>query len=69
MKYVIDEKLANAILNYLISRPYVEVANLIQGLHTMVPYDGPSRDLKNGPVIPPLHSDITAMPPFTKALK
>lgn len=69
MKYIIDEKLANAILNYLISRPYVEVANLIQGLHTMVPYEGPTRDLKTGPVIPPpSQTDVTPQP-FVKTLK
>ena len=69
MKYVIDEKLANAILNYLISRPYVEVANLIQGLHTMVPYEGPTRDLKTGPVIPPPSQSDVAVMPFSKPLK
>jgi len=69
MKYIIEEKLANAILNYMISRPYVEVANLIQGLHTMLPYDGPTRDLKTGPVIPPPQSDNAVVSPFIKSLK
>jgi hypothetical protein len=69
MKYIIEEKLANAVLNYMISRPYVEVANLIQGLHTMLPYDGPTRDLKTGPVIPPSQSDNAVVSPFIKSLK
>lgn len=30
--FTIDEKLANAILNYLASRPYVEVFQLVEAL-------------------------------------
>ena len=69
MKYVIDEKLANAILNYLVNRPYLEVANLIQGLHTMVPHDTSIRDLRTGPVIPPPSQSDAAASPFVKLSK
>jgi len=69
MKYIIEEKMANAILNYLMSRPYGEVANLIQGLHSMIPYsETPQRDLKSGPTIPPPGSD-TVVTPFIKIPK
>jgi hypothetical protein len=37
MKYLIEEKLANAILNYLVGRPYIEVANLVQGINSLIP--------------------------------
>ena len=35
MKYIIDEKLVNAILGYLANKPYIEVANIIQGMNGM----------------------------------
>lgn len=37
MKFLIEEKLANNILNYLATKPYIEVANLIHGLNSLVP--------------------------------
>ena len=37
MKYVLDEKVANAILNYLVKQPYIEVANLIQSIQLLPP--------------------------------
>ena len=39
MKYIIDETLVNALLNYLAKRPYIEVANLIQGMNGMLVYE------------------------------
>jgi len=38
MKYIIDEKLATAILNYLIKKPYIEVKHMADGLQTLEPY-------------------------------
>ena len=71
MKFTIDEKLANAVLNYLANRPYLEVANLIQGLQTMTPYDdGAKREgistsiPKESLVTPP--TDAT---PFVRTVK
>jgi len=39
MKYIIDESLANSILDYLVRRPYMDVANLVQALHLMKPLE------------------------------
>lgn len=35
MKYVIEEKLANTILNYLIKKPYAEVKYMADGLQAL----------------------------------
>jgi hypothetical protein len=37
MKYIIDEKLATSILNYLIKKPYIEVKHMCDGLQTLQP--------------------------------
>ena len=39
MKYIIDESLANSILDYLVRRPYIEVANLVQSIHLLKPVE------------------------------
>ena len=39
MKYIIDEKLATSILNYLIKKPYIEVKHMADGLQALHPYD------------------------------
>lgn len=38
--YVIPASLRAALLNYLMSRPYAEVAEGVQALHALVPCDG-----------------------------
>jgi len=35
--YIISEKLANAILNYLVNKPFIEVAHIVQGLQGLSP--------------------------------
>jgi len=35
MQFKIDEKLANTVLQYLASRPYVEVFQLVEALKTL----------------------------------
>jgi hypothetical protein len=37
MKFVIDENLANQLLNYLASRPYAEVHGLVKRLQAIQP--------------------------------
>jgi len=67
MKFIIDEKLANSILNYLAGRPYVEVANLIQGLQTLIPHDdGVKQDASRNMSTPPPISDGS---PFAQNIK
>lgn len=39
MQFIIEEKLANAILDYLVRRPYLEVANLVQSIHLLKPLE------------------------------
>lgn len=41
MDYLIDEKLAKEILNYLAGRPYIEVSGLIQKLQGIKRVDKP----------------------------
>ena len=39
MKLIIDADLANAILNYLVSKPYAEVFNYVSGLQSLKPIE------------------------------
>jgi len=41
MQYIIEDKLAQAILNYLTEKPYREVAALINALSKMKPVEEP----------------------------
>jgi hypothetical protein len=38
MRFIIEEKLANAILNYLANKPYIEVAGLMHGMNSLQPF-------------------------------
>ena len=40
MNYVISEELAQTILQYLVYRPYREVATMVYGLNTLQPIAG-----------------------------
>jgi hypothetical protein len=40
MNYIISAELRQALLNYLESRPYSEVAAGVQALHNLQPLDG-----------------------------
>lgn len=39
MKYLIGEELANAILNYLATKPYIEVAKMMEALQALQPHN------------------------------
>lgn len=47
MKYVIEEKLANTILNYLIKKPYVEVKYMADGLQALPTLQEELEKIKN----------------------
>jgi len=49
MKYVIEEKLANTILNYLIKKPYVEVKHMADGLQVLPTLQEELEKIKNTP--------------------
>ena len=40
-QFIIDENVANGVLNYLATRPYMEVAGLIQALSKLQPVPEP----------------------------
>lgn len=35
MNYIINEELANKVINYLVTKPFIEVAGLIQSLQSL----------------------------------
>ena len=44
--FQIDEKLANAILNYLATRPYAEVFQMVELMRQLKKIDGPEKTEK-----------------------
>lgn len=49
-KFIIDEAFAQAIANYLASRPYAEVADFMEGFKTLklAPVESPEKVEKKG---------------------
>ena len=43
MKYIIEEKLATTLLNYLIKKPYIEVKHMADALQVLQPFPGESK--------------------------
>lgn len=48
MKFEITEELANKVLSYLATRPYQEVASLINEVQTIKPIDNEKKQNKDG---------------------
>lgn len=45
-EFVISEKVATALLNYLATKPYMEVAGLVQALSSMQPKETEEKPIK-----------------------
>ena len=67
MKFVLSEELGNTILNYLGKRPYVEVADMINGLQRMTTLDKViEKLLVQTPATPPVQPPAT--PPVQQSV-